>query len=78
MVLIALGPTATVLATDLSNSGYQAIDIGHIDIEYEWCKMNVDDKVVVSGKFTNESENQTVVEDETNADYLAQICGRIN
>jgi glycosyltransferase family protein len=36
LILIALGPTATVLAYDLSIAGYQAIDIGHIDIVYEW------------------------------------------
>lgn len=36
LVLAALGPTATVLAYDLCNEGYQAIDIGHLDVEYEW------------------------------------------
>jgi glycosyltransferase family protein len=30
LFLIAAGPTATVLAFDLSEAGYQAIDIGHI------------------------------------------------
>ena len=36
LILIALGPTATVLAYDLSKEGYWAIDIGHLDLEYEW------------------------------------------
>jgi len=35
LILIALGPTATVLAYDLCRKGYQAIDIGHISEEYE-------------------------------------------
>lgn len=35
LILIALGMTATVLAYDLAQEGFQAIDIGHIDIEYE-------------------------------------------
>ena len=35
LILISLGPTATVLAYDLSKLGYQAIDIGHTDLEYE-------------------------------------------
>ena len=35
LILISLGPTATVLAYDLSKLGYQALDIGHIDREYE-------------------------------------------
>ena len=35
LILAALGPTATVLAYDLSKRGYQAVDIGHISEEYE-------------------------------------------
>jgi len=30
-----LGPTTTVLAYDLYKNGYQAIDIGHVDLEHE-------------------------------------------
>ena len=44
IILIALGPTATVLAYDLSKRGYQAIDVGHIDIEYEWFLNNASKK----------------------------------
>lgn len=54
LVLIALGPTATVLAYDLYLAGIQAIDIGHVDIEYSWMKMKVLEKVPVPGKYTNE------------------------
>ena len=35
LILLALGPTATVLAYDLCKKGYQAIDMGHISEEYE-------------------------------------------
>ena len=38
LLLIALGPTATVLSYDLFKAGYQAIDIGHgtvIDIGWQ-------------------------------------------
>ena len=35
LILVALGPTATVLAYDLCKKGYQAVDIGHISEEYE-------------------------------------------
>ncbi len=35
LFLLALGPTATVLAYELCNRGYQAVDIGHIDLIYE-------------------------------------------
>lgn len=35
LFLLALGPTATALAYDLYMEGYQAVDIGHIDLIYE-------------------------------------------
>ncbi len=35
LILVSLGPTATVLAYDLCRKGYQAIDFGHISEEYE-------------------------------------------
>ena len=54
MVLISLGPTATVLAYDLSQQGIRCIDSGHIDIEYEWMRSAARDKVEVAGKNVNE------------------------
>ena len=38
IILLALGPTATVLAYDLAKEGYKALDIGYLDIEYEYFK----------------------------------------
>ena len=43
-ILLALGPTATVLAYDLYKAGYRTIDIGHVDIEYEWFLMKATTK----------------------------------
>lgn len=54
LILIALGPTATVLAYDLFKLGYQAIDIGHIDIEYEWYLRGATEKIKIPNKFVNE------------------------
>lgn len=54
MVLIALGPTATVLAYDLFRRGLQAVDIGHIDNEYEWMLMGAKRKVPIPGKAVDE------------------------
>lgn len=54
LYLIALGHTATVLAYDLSNMGLWAIDIGHIDIEYEWFLRNVNEKEPIPYKYVNE------------------------
>ena len=38
LILLMLGPTAKVLAYQLSQLGYRALDLGHIDSEYEWMK----------------------------------------
>lgn len=54
LILIALGMTATVLAYDLALIGYQAIDIGHIDIEYEWYLMKAETKCAITNKSVNE------------------------
>lgn len=55
LVIIALGPTATILAYDLAIEGFQGVDIGHVDIEYEWFLRGVEKKINVPGKYTNES-----------------------
>lgn len=34
LILLSLGPTATVLAFDLAKLGYQAVDIGHMPSKY--------------------------------------------
>lgn len=55
LILIALGPTATVLAYDLAKAGFWAVDVGHIDIEYSWFLEGKKDKSSVKGKFVNEA-----------------------
>lgn len=77
LFLLALGQTATVLAYDLAHTGRQAIDIGHIDVEYEWMRMGATEKVALPRKFVNEVETGRDVADETDAAYLAQIIDRI-
>ena len=54
LILFALGPTATVLAFDLAKEGYQALDMGHFDIEYEWYKRNAKKQEKIANKYTNE------------------------
>lgn len=55
LFLISLGPTATVLAYDIGIYGGQAIDIGHLDIEYEWFLSGTNKKKPVIGKYVNEA-----------------------
>ena len=77
LILLALGPTATAMAYDLHVLGYQAVDIGHVDIEYEWMKMGATEKVAVKGKYVNEVEEGKMVGDTTNSEYLSQIIKKI-
>lgn len=55
LVLISLGPAATILAFDLSSVGIQSIDIGHLDVEYQWYRMQAKKKVPIIGKYVNEA-----------------------
>jgi len=50
LIIIALGPTATILAYDLAKENYWALDLGHIDIEYSWFLENAQTKIPVKGK----------------------------
>lgn len=54
LILIALGPTATVLAYDLACSGLWAVDIGHLDLEYEWYCSGTKETHNISYKYVNE------------------------
>lgn len=78
LILISLGPTATVLAYDLHQKGYQAIDIGHIDIEYEWFLRNVSEKVKIKGKYVGEVDGGQDVNEIKDLSYLNQIIKRIS
>ena len=77
LILVALGPTATVLAYDLHKLGYQAIDIGHVDIEYEWCNMKVTHKVKIPNKFVNEQPGGDNVNSVNEEAYYNQIISKI-
>ena len=76
LILIALGPTATVLARDLTVCGYQAIDIGHIDVEYEWYLRG--EITAIEGKYVNEAPMGRIVNDKgMPEEYYDQIVARI-
>lgn len=78
LILLALGPTATVLAADLSYLSYQAIDIGHLDIEYEWYLAGATEKISVCNKWTNEANgfvtsDTDVLNDATYGESIIRI-----
>jgi len=72
LVLIALGPTATVLAYDLGIAGYRALDLGHLDICYELFLRGKTEMMPIEGKYVNEVSYRSPVlcRDEN---YLWQI-----
>ena len=79
LILMALGPTATILAADFADMGIQALDIGNIDIEYEWFLRGAKERIPIPGKFTNEAKDGigrvcSECDDET---YLSQIIVRV-
>lgn len=82
LIIIALGPTATILAYDLHKAGFWALDLGHLDIEYEWfirgidCRKN-DETIRIEGKYVNEAKNGNIVEDCMDKKYLSEIVERI-
>ena len=77
LILLAIGPTATVLSYDLCKAGYQAIDIGHIDIEYEWFLMGASKKEKVKNKFIGEAPGGTDVGECEDLDYKNQIISKV-
>ena len=80
LIIIALGPTATILAHDLAKYGYQAIDIGHADIQYKLFLRNASTHVLIPYKFVNEfneGRNEASLEDAPDKKYYEQIIEKI-
>lgn len=77
LIIMALGPTATVLAAELAAMDIQALDIGNIDIEYEWYLRGAKERVAIPGKFTNEAKDGREFTDCQDEKYLSQIVARI-
>ncbi len=73
LVLLSYGMVATVLAYDLAKLGYWAVDIGHLDLEYEWFKRKAEERVQVKGKYANEVQGGNDVAECTDPIYLSQI-----
>jgi glycosyltransferase family protein len=74
LILVALGPTATVLAYDLCGKGYQAIDIGNISAEYE-CFLRKETPLELKSMGYN-SEIK-LVSDPDDPEYKKQIIRKI-
>lgn len=89
MIILALGPTATILAKDICELNidkkeieYQAIDLGHLDIEYEWYLQKAKKRKAISGKFVNEVRNMNLANEKLEGNvektYNDQIICKID
>lgn len=63
LFLIATGPSAGLFAYDLTIQGYQAVDIGHTDIEYECFLAGLENGGAIKGKYCNEYAGGDNVDD---------------
>ena len=78
LILIALGPTATVLAYDLCNKGYQAIDIGALDLDYEWfLRKEVELGVPLEFKYVDSGKKGRKIHQLQDPEYKKQIIKSI-
>lgn len=78
LYLLALGQTATVLAHDLAVRGFRAIDLGHLDVEYEWYRIGAKEKCALPDKYVNEvMEGRFVDEEFSDSTYESQVLVRI-
>lgn len=74
LIVLAAGPTATVLAFDLAQKGFQALDLGHFDIQYEHYIRGYRGKHPIPGKRFNEiAVNDYSIEDKLDKEYRRQI-----
>ena len=76
LFLLALGPTATILAYDLCKAGYRALDIGHLDICYELFLRDEPNIVAIEGKYVNEASYRSPASC-TDPNYLSQIIAEV-
>ena len=78
LFILALGPTATVLAYDLSNLGYRALDVGHIDLMYEYFLRKEIKNVKIDGKIVLNSERHRFnIKPCKDKNYYQQIIAEI-
>lgn len=78
LVLTSLGPTATVLAHDVSAAGIRCVDIGHLDMEYMWARIGRG-RVPLPGRLVNEIAQQARLDlaPEQAELHASQVAGRI-
>lgn len=80
LFVLALGPCAKLLTLELSKVGYRGLDVGHLDIEYEWFLRGATKKIPIPGKYVNEAKDGKVWSGNSNLDleqYKKEIVARV-
>lgn len=49
LIILALGPTSAVLAYDLAKTGYRALDLGYLELEYHFFLMQATEESQIAG-----------------------------
>ena len=76
LILIALGPAGKVLAYDLFMQGYHVVDIGQMDMDYEWYLSGTGTKVHNPYKYVSQLP-PAHIEDIDDTEYTNQIIETI-
>ena len=76
-MIAAIGPTATVLAYDLSDD-IRILDLGHLDIQYEYYQHRTSKMTAIEGKYTNEVKMSKNDIYQNDSKYLSQIIRRVD
>jgi len=80
LLLASLGPTAKIVCYKLALQGYQAIDIGHFDINYEYALIGATSPIPIKNKYSNEASHLggNIVQDKIDdKEYNSQIIAEI-
>lgn len=77
LILAILGPTATVMAYDLSREGYWIIDIGQLDVEYEWYLRGVEERCNIPYKCVSEVMQYGEIVTDITEDYIRKYKAEI-
>ena len=62
-----------MLASDLCKAGHQAVDVGHVDLEYEWFLRDEGCRTPIDGKYNNELGEEQVILPIQDEAYLSQL-----
>jgi len=78
LIIIALGPTATVLSYDLCRRGYQAIDTGSFDVDYEcYLRKEVRLGIPIEYKYVDSGKKGRTIQPLDDPEYKSQIVNKI-